>query len=205
MIIIDLCSGLGGASEAFIQAGDEVLRIENNILLMTVPGTEMMTVQDFLGFLIQAKDDGHVFPNIDLIWASPPCLAFSNAYDAPQSKARRDREDYSPDLSILKTCMQIIDILQPRYYIIENVAGAVKWFDGILGPFTQKIGPFFLWGNYPLIQMPVGWSHSKFDGAAGRAWSSNPMRPNLRGLIPFEVSSCVRGAIVNQRSIFEFC
>lgn len=202
MIVIDLCSGLGGASEAFIQAGDEVLRIENNILMMTVPGTELMTVQDFLGFLIQAKNDGHVFPNIDLIWASPPCLAFSNAYDAPQSKARRVGEDYSPDLGIVKTCMQIIDILQPRYWIIENVAGAVKWFEPLLGPFTQKISSFFLWGNYPLIHMPVGWSHSK---VTSDVWSSNPLRANLRGLIPFEVSSCVRGAIVNQRSIFEFC
>jgi len=202
MIIIDLCSGLGGASEAFIQAGDEVLRIENNILMAAVPGTELMTVQQFLKFLLQALEDGDVFPNIDLIWASPPCLAFSNAYNAPQSNARRAGEDYSPDLGILKTCMQIIDILQPRYWIIENVAGAVKWFDGILGPFTQKIGPFFLWGNYPLIQMPQGWTHSKETNGV---WSSNPMRPNLRGLIPFEVSSCVRGAIVNQRSIFEYC
>lgn len=202
MIIIDLCSGLGGASEAFIQAGDEVLRIENNILLMTVPRTELMTVQDFLGFLIQASADGHVFPNIDLIWASPPCLAFSNAYNAPQSNARRVGEDYSPDLGILKTCMQIIDILQPRYWIIENVAGAVKWFEPLLGGFVQKIGSFFLWGNYPLIQMPPGWSRPNKHNIS---CSSNPLRPNLRGLIPFEVSSCVRGAIVNQRSIFEYC
>jgi len=202
MKIIDLCSGLGGASEAFIQAGDEVLRIENNILLMTVPGTEMMTVQQFRDFLIQLVDSGHQLPEVDLIWASPPCLAFSNAYDAPQSKARRDGADYQPDLGILKTCMEIIDILQPRYYVIENVAGAIKWFEEDLGPVNQKVGSFFLWGNHPHIIMPEGWSHSK---ATDDVWSSNPLRANLRGLIPFEVSSSLRGAIVNQRSIFEYC
>ena len=200
--IIDLCSGLGGASEAFIQAGDEVLRIENNPLLETVQNTELMTVQQFLSFLIQLVDDGHPLPNIDLIWASPPCLAFSNAYAAPQSKAQRDGAVYQPDMTILKTCMEIIDILQPRYYVIENVSGAVKWFEPLLGAFSQKLVSFFLWGNYPHIVMPNNWSHSKMDNDT---WSSNPLRPNLRGLIPFEVSSSLRGAIVNQRSIFEYC
>jgi site-specific DNA-cytosine methylase len=203
MKIIDLCSGLGGASEAFIQAGDEVLRIENNILLMTVPNTELMTVQQFRDFLIQLVDDGHQLPDIDLIWASPPCLAFSNAYSAPQSKARRDGAEYTPDLGILKTCMEIIDILQPRYYIIENVGGAVKWFEPLLGDCT-KLGAsgLFLWGNFPPLNLPKNWSHSK---TAEDVWSSNPLRANLRGLIPFEVSAATRGAIISQRVIWDYC
>jgi site-specific DNA-cytosine methylase len=33
MRMLDICSGLGGASEAFIDAGWEVTRLENNPLL----------------------------------------------------------------------------------------------------------------------------------------------------------------------------
>lgn len=200
MNILDLCSGLGGASEAFVQAGDEVLRIENNMLLMGVPHTEMMTVEQLRDFLLNARSLGHQFPDIDMIWASPPCLEFSNGYSSPSSKARRNNEEYSPDLSILKTCIEIIEILQPRYFIIENVSGAIKHFEPLLGGFRQRIGSFFLWGNYPMFSMPPNWTHSKVDGDT---WSSDPLRANLRGLIPFEVSSSLRGAIMSQRSILE--
>jgi len=39
MKVLDLCSGLGGFSEAFLTAGHDVLRIENNPLLADVPNT----------------------------------------------------------------------------------------------------------------------------------------------------------------------
>ena len=35
--MLDLFSGLGGFSEAFVLAGDEVVRVENNPLLSEVP------------------------------------------------------------------------------------------------------------------------------------------------------------------------
>ena len=45
MKVLDLFSGLGGFSEAFLLAGDEVVRVENNPLLSEVPAT---TQQDVL-------------------------------------------------------------------------------------------------------------------------------------------------------------
>ena len=62
MKIIDLCSGMGGASEAFIQAGDDVVRIDNNILLSEVPHTIMMTIQEFRDWLIQLRSTGACIP-----------------------------------------------------------------------------------------------------------------------------------------------
>ena len=41
MKVLDLCSGLGGFSEAFVAAGHEVLRIEHNPLLADVPHTKI--------------------------------------------------------------------------------------------------------------------------------------------------------------------
>ena len=200
--VIDLCSGLGGFSEAFIQAGDDVLRVENNILLKDTSATILMTVQGFRDFLFQLVEDGSPLPVIDVIVASPPCLGFSNGYAAPQSKARRAGVEYTPSLEILTTCIQIIELLRPRYWIIENVSGAIKWFEPLLGEYSQKVGSFFLWGNMPQINMPSGWKHSKMKGDV---WSSNPLRANIRGFIPFQVSSSLRGAIISQRSIYEYC
>ena len=37
MRVLDLFSGMGGFSEAFLLAGDEVVRVENNPLLSEVP------------------------------------------------------------------------------------------------------------------------------------------------------------------------
>ena len=201
MKIIDLCSGMGGASEAFIQAGDDVVRIDNNVLLSEVPHTIMMTIQEFRDWLIQLRSRGHVFPKVDLIWASPPCLAFSNAYGAPRSKAGRAGAEYSPDLSILKCCVEIIEILKPRYYVIENVAGAIKFFKPNLGAFNQKIGPFFLWGKFPHIIIPGDFKHSKVDGDV---WSDNPLRANIRGKIPFQMSASLRKAMISQKTIMDY-
>ena len=44
MRVLDLFSGMGGFSEAFLLAGDEVVRVENNPLLSEVPRTSMEDV-----------------------------------------------------------------------------------------------------------------------------------------------------------------
>jgi site-specific DNA-cytosine methylase len=74
MKVLDLFSGLGGASEAFLTAGHDVVRIENNPLLSEVPNTQSMCVFELRDFL----EANHETQNcdkeqIDLIWASPPC------------------------------------------------------------------------------------------------------------------------------------
>ena len=51
MKVLDLCSGLGGFSEAFIEAGHDVLRIENNPLLGDVENTRLMCIFEFRDWL----------------------------------------------------------------------------------------------------------------------------------------------------------
>ena len=51
MKVLDLCSGLGGFSEAFVAAGHEVLRIEHNPLLADVPHTKIMDIFEFRDWL----------------------------------------------------------------------------------------------------------------------------------------------------------
>jgi hypothetical protein len=192
--VLDLFSGLGGASEAFVRAGDEVLRIENNILLKDVPHTHLMDVVDLHAFLAEyavGRED------YDLVWASPPCLEFSNAYSAPKAVARREGREHNPDMGLVTAARDIIELLNPRWWVIENVRGACPWFNEILGPPTQVIGPLVLWGHFPHLIMPEGFVHRKADVDKRHS----PIRANIRAKIPVEVSEALRRAITTQQKI----
>ena len=66
MTILDLCSGLGGWSEAFVSTNWNVIRIENNPDLAYVPFTLTLDVLKWEEWI----DD---IPTVDVIVASPPC------------------------------------------------------------------------------------------------------------------------------------
>ena len=178
LTILDLCSGLGGWTEAFVQHGWNVIRIENNPALQYVPFTLELDVLKWEEWI----DD---IPHPDIIVASPPCLEFSDALQAPRTRARREGRPFEPDMSVVQACLDIIDYLKPAWWILENVRGAQEDFRPRLGARRQKIGSFYLWGNFPLIITNPGFSHSKDDNDPG---SSNPLRANIRAMIPFEIS-----------------
>jgi len=193
-VIWDLCSGLGGWSEAFVQNGWEVVRIENCADLQHVPHTYMLDVTEW-------RDWIHLFPDPDVIVASPPCLPFSNAYGGPRARAFREGREYIPETDIVEVCKEIIDHKQPTWWAIENVAGSIKFLKPFLGDFRQKLGPFFVWGNIPYLPMPPTWKHSKADGDA---WSTDPLRANKRALIPFEVSFELFKTLREQQTLEEW-
>ncbi len=165
-VILDLCSGLGGASEAFTQEEWTVIRIENNPELEYVPHTRILDVLEWVDWIEE-------IPRCDVIWASPPCTEFSTA------DWRKDWDNFEPDMSIVQACLDIIDFLKPRVWVLENVRGACRFFEPLIGWHQQRIGPFFLWGQFPRITMPYGFKHSKMD----------VRDPQLRAVIPFEISS----------------
>ncbi len=206
--MLDLYSGLGGASEAFVKAGWQVDRLENNGLL-TDPKSEFCvegtTHQDVLTW------DFHKLPpcTYDFIWASPPCLEFSQAYRAPAMVAKREGREFKPDLSLLARAKEIIDWFKPEWWVIENVRGASKPFSEFLqSPPRQIVGPFFLWGVFPFIQTETGWTHlketrKKGDGGMS-TWSDDPIRANRKGKIPFEISRQFLEGVTEQTRITEW-
>jgi site-specific DNA-cytosine methylase len=202
MKILDLFSGLGGASQAFVEDPKwEVQRIENNELLNQVPGTTMKSVYELRDELVEMEKQGYVpSDTIDLIWASPPCVEFSLAYSSPQSIALREKRDYQPDLRAVEATIEIIRILKPRYWVIENVRGAVTWFKPLLGSQAKVINhSIFMWGNFPAFVNP------KIDSKeVGAGSSKDPLRANKRALIPYAVSKALKDAIETQRSILEW-
>lgn len=199
MWILDLCSGLGGASEAFIQnPAWEVVRIENNHVLQGVPETRLCSVLEWLDWLPELiSEKGRPC----VVWASPPCLEFSRAFYAPGPTARREGVNFEPDMTIVEACIDIIQFSQPTFWVIENVAGASPHFMPELGEHQQKVGPFLLWGRFPRLLLPQGWRHSKTDGDT---WSTDPLRSNRRALIPLEVSNAFMDAIAQQSTLADW-
>ena len=193
-VIWDLCSGLGGWTEAFVQHGWTVVRIENNPALQYVPFTldlDVTSWEDWIGDL----------PTPNVIVASPPCTEFSNAYAAPGPVARRSGRDFQPNMDVVRACLDIIDYIKPKYWVLENVQGAQPFFLPVVGAKRQHIGPFYLWGNFPLLSMPHHYTHSKQENDA---WSDNPLRANLRAMIPFEISFVLYQTLTRQTGLEEW-
>jgi hypothetical protein len=200
MKMLDLFSGLGGASESMLQHGWDVSRVENNPELALVPNTDIMCIYDLGQLLDIHMADGYIPPQLDLIWASPPCTDFSTAYASPRSTFEREfpNQNYDPGdaIELVKEAKRIIDIVNPRYWIIENVRGSIKYLVPILGEPTMIIDSIVLWGRFPKWSMPPHYKHIKDD-----AWSTTPLRANIRAKIPYEVSDACRQSIENTRTL----
>jgi len=186
-VVWDLCSGLGGWSEAFVQDEWMVFRLEINPDLKYIPFTHTVDVTNYADWI-------RVLPKPDLILASPPCTEFSMCQNF------HDGRPEDPDMSILMACVDIIQITKPKYWCIENVAGACKYFDPILGKHTQRAGPFFLWGNFPFVALDPSWTHNKEDQVKG----PRHLRANQRGKIPFMISFKMLQAFRQQKTLEEY-
>jgi len=193
MIIWDLCSGLGGWTQAFEK---HVYRFDNSDLVQHVPGTFQEDVLDWKKWVLK-------YPKPDVIVASPPCLEFSNGYNAPRPKAKREGIEFNPDLSLLKACKEIIEFHNPKWWIIENVAGASKDFTKELGmPPRQIIGPMLLWGYFPYL--PIAHATMGENGKS-QIWNiGDPLKANKRAMIPLEVSQALYDVCYNQQTLKEW-
>lgn len=197
---LDLFSGLGGASEAFVDDDNwTVLRIDNNPLLGGVP----FTVIDDIKILKNRVSRPGSAEKIECIWASPPCREFSGGFNSPKSRASREGTlaDYKPDMSLLTTALEIIEIVKPKFWVIENVAGSIRYFREFLGEPRQIIGPYVLWGNFPLIDVDSSQIASK---SSKDVHSSDPLRANKKAKVDYVISKGLKDTIESQKSILEF-
>lgn len=214
-VFVDLFSGLGGASQAALDAGWHVLRFDDNIALRghvhntsfwDITGTGFLyhlkrLLEDYAESICVAPGDLQVF-----LWGSPPCTEFSDGYNAPKIVARREGRDFTPDTSLVAEFLKIRDAIHPKWWCLENVRGSIPDITPLvieaavnrgwenLQEKPQVIGPFVLWHNFAPIQVPFGWKPKKKTDL----WPS-PLRANLRALVPIEISQGVLNAIYQPR------
>lgn len=170
-LMLDLCSGLGGASQAFRDRGWRVITVDND------PKFAPTVVADIRHWSWHGERP-------DFIWASPPCVEFAREF-MPWC-----RRGIVPDMSITLACKRIINECQPRYWVIENVRGAVKWFNRYLGSPTLIINPYYFWGSFPPISRPKMTRRNKESMSS--TWAAE------RSRIPPEISKAFCIAIESQ-------
>lgn len=129
MRILELCSGSHVLSDYFRNRGHFAISVDNN------PETRPTVVADIRDLPLPVQP-------FDLIWAGVPCTQFSLVNTRANKPA--------PDLSIYRSAVNIIKAFSPRYYCIENVKGAERFF----GPPAQIVMPFYLWTNLPYLHKP---------------------------------------------------
>lgn len=158
MRVLDLFSGTGGWSAAFLDRGHEVYRIDNDEQFADVPHT---TIVDVLRL-------GPMTDRWDVILASPPCQAFSlaatgthmTAYancrtcgtlivkrheswehthpaSQPDHSARaikttlrlEPRTDFGKlSVRLVERTLELVDLLRPHYWWMENPNGGMIHF-----------------------------------------------------------------------------
>jgi len=182
-VVLDLCCGTKSATAEFARNGWKVITIDID------PRFEPTACKDVRNKAAVFSALGNTLP--DFVWASPPCTEFAREF-MPWCKTGEP-----PDISIVLACRDLIRVIKPYYWCIENVRGAVYYFRALgLGGPRAIVGPFYLWGNFPDIGKPsmAGWRKKE---------TMSSSRDVQRGAIPKSLAKAVYTAVASQMKLFE--
>jgi DNA (cytosine-5)-methyltransferase 1 len=142
--VLDLCSGAGGASRGYVQAGHQVwgvdLHPQPNYLKSGAAGFLQADVLDVLREPWIAK--------VDFISVSPPCQFYS-----AMSRCRPDLAEQYPDL--IGPCRELLNATG-RPWVIENVPAARPWMKDPVLLCAQQFRPGVLLYRHRLIEAGGG-------------------------------------------------
>lgn len=127
--VVDLFAGCGGLSTGLVQAGFDV-RWANEIdadagATYQASHQSKTWIEDGQLFLQRIADEGAGLPRrreVDLLAGGPPCQGFSgyNRYRSPGDKRN----------SLVELYLAFVEVLEPRYVLIENVPGMLQMSSG---------------------------------------------------------------------------
>jgi hypothetical protein len=148
MKVLDLFSGLGGWSQAFVDRGHEVIMVDIEQRFNPTITADIMNLN---------ASDLSKFGQFDLILASPPCECFSVAslYHHWYRKKAKDEATIKA-IALVEHTLNLIKELKPKYWVLENPTGMLR---RVIGPPRYRITqcqygrsvmkPTDLWGELP--------------------------------------------------------
>jgi hypothetical protein len=158
--VLDLFAGTGSASRAMAVRGWRVYRVD---LAPDAAADEHVDLGDFQW--------APPLEPWDLVWASPPCTAFSTA--------NQRTRNVEAGLELVRASLRIIQLVKPRWWVIENVHGATRAIGSLIGPPVQQHGSVYLWGVFPPFEAVVPRDKTKKSGR---------QRARRRAAIPWPIS-----------------
>lgn len=208
LLVFDLFSGTGSSTAAFTNAGDKVITFEIDPDFEATENIDVMSLTP--KYLIEKY--GHP----DFIWASPPCTAFSVAsighhWDNSSGQPVPKTAEASKNQILVAYARWLIETINPKYgWLIENPRGMLRKLSPISGLNRVTISycqygdtrqkPTDLWGTVPNWQPRTlcspGSNCHEAAPRGSRTGTQGLGKAKLRSMVPYEVSSDIRKAIM---------
>jgi hypothetical protein len=78
------------------------------------------------------------FNHVNVVWASPPCTAFTYSAGKHYYDKRMYRDNALPSIKLLKKCLDLIEEINPDFFFIENPRGKMR-YEKIMIDFLGKV------------------------------------------------------------------
>jgi len=177
--LLDCFCGMGGVSDGFAMEGFDVT------------GIDIVDAPKMLGYkhkFIQADMmtlKGEDFRGYDVIWGSPPCRDFTNLDDSLWKRKKNAHRG----LVLVHTFLAFVEDAKPKFWIMENVFGVVKYLDiepQVYGAMIKGQKKHAFYGNFPDLLLPqcnpewrmgsgfpktASWERAKIPLACSRAFA----------------------------------
>ncbi len=181
LTFLDLCSGLGGASQPALDRGWRVIRVDID------PHFKPDIVADVRALPLRPF-------HVDVLWASPPCTEFTKA-SLPQSWANtwKNPPNIEAGMILVRAAIASVDLVKPSFWLLENVLGSRKFIEPILGRASAIVPGHAFWGN-------LAWRCPKTKGHKWRLPPS-PERTALRAKIPYSIGEAICRAVEQRQAM----
>lgn len=204
MIVFDLFAGTRSSTQAFEDAGDTVISIDNDTRFD-------VTLQADI-FDLTAEDLIARFGQPDFVWASPPCTAFSVASighhwersGVPKTEAAKK------SMGLVAHTRRLVEDLNPRFgFVIENPRGMLRKLP-VLADLPRRtvtycqygdsrMKPTDLWSNLDWVSRPPCRNGDSCHEAAPRgAKTGTQGRAGAvaRSMVPYALGAEIREALL---------
>lgn len=190
-LCVDLCSGLGGFSQAFTDHDWEVIRIDNNPRFTDIPFTVIEDITKLSAKDLEKITKLQSFKSYQLVVMvmSPPCTYFSRAAHC------FPREGIRESLEVVGACLDLVVKIQPKYWGLENPDnGYLRMFLGV--PQTRlklivfgyrTVKPTAIWGDIPFPLLLDGPNRNRKKNA----FASDVRDPAKRAKLPYAFSQAI--------------